>query len=232
MEGQGLHVMRGGGEDPPSTSRPAHHHHDEARAGANPAGDGAAGTGRSIWRYPVVVAIAATVLFTLAGNEAFFAVLGVYFTEYLGGSSGQVGVTLGIASVLGILVMAPAGRLADRWGPERVFTLGAGGYLLMYALIVLARDPLATMAAFSLPLYPFVATGATGVLSRSTPPARRGEAVGMYEGSAALAASLGSLIGGLVADLVGIGRVPVVSWVLVLGGFGVAWRFVLRRRAS
>ncbi|HEY8414349.1 MAG TPA: MFS transporter [Thermaerobacter sp.] len=225
------------GNDRTHTGRLGQGGHGDVRAGSGAAGDDLAGdrlveAGRSIWRYPAVVAIAATVLFTIAGNEAFFAVLGVYFTEYLAGSSGQIGLTLGIASVLGVAVMAPAGRLADRWGPERVFTFGAGGYLFMYALIVLAQDPLATMAAFALPLYPFVATGATGVLSRSTPAARRGEAVGMYEGSAALAASLGSLIGGLVADLAGIGRVPLVSSVLVAGGFGVAWRFVLRRRAE
>ncbi|PZN13355.1 MAG: MFS transporter [Bacillota bacterium] len=201
---------------------------ERSRAGGALSGNGRGRGDRAIWRYPAVLAIAATVLITIAGNEAFFAVVGVYFTEYLGGSRGQVGLTLGIASILGILVLAPAGRLADRWGPERVFTLGVGGYALMYALIVLARHPLATMAAFSLPFYPFVAAGATGVLSRSTPPARRGEAVGMYEGSAALAASLGSLLGGVVADLAGIGRVPLASWVLAVGGLGVACRFVLR----
>lgn len=184
--------------------------------------------GRPIWRYPAVVAIAAAVLFTASGNEAFFAVFGPYLTEYLDGSSGQVGWALGLASTLGILIMAPVGRLADRWGPRRVFTLGIAGYVAMYALITAFRTPLATVAAFALPLYPLTATGATGVISRTIPPARRGEGVGIYEGSAALAASLGSVAGGLVADLAGLASVPVVSLALAGVGALVAWRWVAR----
>src|SRR5690606_10473861 len=105
----------------------------------------------------------------------------------------------------------PVGRLADRWGPRRVFTLGIAGYVGMYALICAFRTPAATVAAFALPLYPLTATGATGVISRTLPAARRGEAIGVYEGSAALAASLGSVAGGLVADAAGLAHVPLVS---------------------
>ena len=185
-------------------------------------------SGVPIWRYPAVVAIAAAVLCTAAGNEAFFAVFGAYLTEFLHGSNGQVGWALGLASVLGIIIMAPVGRLADRWGPERVFTAGMAGYVVMYGLIASLRTPLATVVAFALPLYPLTATGATGVISRTIPPARRGEGVGIYEGSAALAASLGSVAGGLVADLAGLPRVPQVSWALAVAGTLVAWRWVLR----
>ncbi|GAB6876927.1 MFS transporter [Thermaerobacter litoralis] len=188
--------------------------------------------GRPIWRYPAVVAIAAAVLFTASGNEAFFAVFGPYLTEYLDGSTGQVGWALGVASTLGILIMAPVGRLADRWGPRRVFTLGIAGYVAMYGLITAFRTPLATVAAFALPLYPLTATGATGVISRTIPPARRGEGVGIYEGSAALAASLGSVAGGLVADLAGLGAVPAVSLGLAATGALVAWRWVLRNGSA
>ncbi|EKP95250.1 arabinose efflux permease family protein [Thermaerobacter subterraneus DSM 13965] len=181
---------------------------------------------RPVWRYPAVVAIAVAVLFTAAGNEAFFAVFGPYLTEYLHGSSGQVGWALGIASTLGILIMAPVGRLADRWGPQRVFTLGILGYVVMYGLIAAFRTPLATVAAFALPLYPLTATGATGIISRTIPPERRGEGVGVYEGSAALAASVGGALGGLVADAAGLGSVPLVSLALALAGTAVAWRWV------
>lgn len=186
----------------------------------------AAASAPPVWRYPAVVAIAVAVLFTAAGNEAFFAVFGPYLTEYLNGSSGQVGWALGIASTLGIVIMAPVGRLADRWGPQRIFTLGILGYVAMYGLISAFRTPLATVAAFALPLYPLTATGATGIISRTIPPARRGEGVGIYEGSAALAASLGGAVGGLVADLAGLGSVPLVALALALAGAVVAWRWV------
>ncbi|WP_243123536.1 MFS transporter [Thermaerobacter sp. FW80] len=194
-----------------------------------PAGPGAT-AGLPIWRFPEVVAIAAAVLLTASGNEAFFAVFSAYLTEFLGGSNGQVGWALGLASTLGILIMAPVGRLADRWGPRRVFTLGIAGYVGMYALICAFRTPAATVAAFALPLYPLTATGATGVISRTLPAARRGEAIGVYEGSAALAASLGSVAGGLVADAAGLAHVPLVSLGLAVAGALVAWRWVAGRR--
>ena len=54
-----------------------------------PAGPGAT-AGLPIWRFPEVVAIAAAVLLTASGNEAFFAVFSAYLTEFLGGSNGQV----------------------------------------------------------------------------------------------------------------------------------------------
>lgn len=206
---------------------------DAGSSGSSPArpGPGARmGVAAPVWRYPAVVATAATAVLTLAGNDAFFGVFGPYLTEYLGGSSGQIGLALGISSVLGIAVLAPSGRLADRWGPERVFMVGAAGYVVMYALVLSARHPWAATAAFALPMYPLIATGATGIISRNTPPERRGEAVGLYEGSAALAASLGSIMGGVTADLAGLGRVPALSWGLVAAGCLVAWRFVLGRR--
>lgn len=185
-----------------------------------------------IWRNPFVAGVALTVVLTAAGNEAFFAVLATYLTEFLGGPPSLVGLSLGVASTLGIAVIGPVGHLADRWGPERVLFLGTLGYTAMYALVILARNPVAVTAAFAVPLYPFLSTGATGVLARRTSARRRGEAIGLYEGGAALAATAGSLAAGLVADALGLPWVPVLSVSLAAAGALAAWTRVVRAPAA
>ncbi|OUM99922.1 MAG: hypothetical protein BAA04_13075, partial [Firmicutes bacterium ZCTH02-B6] len=178
------------GVAPVSAARP------EAAAAAGEPGPGATSTstvvhegesGGSVWRLHAVWTLAAVILLTVTGNEAFFAVLGPYLTEYLPGSLEYVGLSMGVASFLGIGVVGPLGRLADRWGAERVFVLGCLGYVIMYGLVALLRDPLATVILFGLPIFPFMSTGATGTLARRTPARRRGEAIGAYEGTSALA---------------------------------------------
>ena len=54
--------------------------------------------------------------------------------------------------------------------------------------------------------------------------------LGYQPGSAALAASLGSVAGGLVADAAGLAHVPLVSLGLAVAGALVAWRWVAGRR--
>lgn len=211
----------------PEAVRPGHP--DPGATGPEPGATEPAVLG-PIWRNPFVTGVALTVVLTATGNEAFFAVLAPYLTEFLRGPATLVGLAVGIASTLGIAVIGPVGHLADRWGPERVLFLGTAGYVVMYAVVVLARDPIAVAAAFAAPLYPFLSTGATGVLARRTPARRRGEAIGLYEGSAALAAAAGSLGAGLIADAHGLRWVPVVSISLAAAGALAAWTRVVRAR--
>lgn len=176
-----------------------------------------------IWRLQAVATLLGVILLTVTGNEAFFAVLGPYLTEHLGGSLEYVGISMGVASFLGIVVMGPLGRLADSWGAERVLVAGCLGYVAVYGLVALLQDPLATLILFGMPMFPFMSAGATGTIARRTPPERRAEAVGLYEGTSSLAGSFGSLLGGTVADMVGLARVPLMSVMLAACGAALAW---------
>jgi len=194
-----------------------------AAAGPDPVPGRAPGLAGPIWRFHAVATLTAIILLTTTGNEAFFAVLGPYLTEYLAGSLEHIGLSMGVASLLGIIITGPLGRLADRWGAERVLVTGCLGYVAMYGLVVLWRHPVATVVLYGLPLFPFMSAGATGTLSRRTPAARRAEAIGVYEGTSALAAAVGSVLGGFVADAAGLPWVPVISLALAVGGCVVAW---------
>jgi predicted MFS family arabinose efflux permease len=182
----------------------------------------------AVWRRPFVLAIIASVVLSYGGNEAFMALMGPYLTDYLQGSAVWVGYAVGTASFLGIFVIGFIGRLADRRGPGTVFALGTYGYTLLFLLMTLFRYPSITLILFTIPLYPTISTGVTGMMVRYIPVTQRGEAIGVYEGAASLATSLGSMAGGVVADAFGLWITPVFA--LALSGMGalVAWLGVLR----
>lgn len=180
------------------------------------------------WRQPLVLAVAIAVLLGFGGNEAFFALMGPYFTEYLHGSAAWVGFAVGTASLVGVLVIGLVGRLADKRGPGIAFAVGSFGYTVIFGLMSVLRYPLPTIILFAVPLYPFVATGVTGLMVRYLPAQQRGEAIGIYEGSAALAAALGSVLGGALADMYGIAVAPVIAFAMALAGSLVAWIWVMR----
>lgn len=181
----------------------------------------------TIWQFRAVTALCTVIMLTSTGNEAFFAVIGPYLTEYLDGAPEWLGLSLGAASLLGVGIIGPLGRAADRRGPEQVFVAGCWAYAIMYGIMTVWRDPVVAAVLFGLPVFPFLSTGATGSLARRTPVERRGEAVGVYEGTSALAGALGSLLGGMLADAAGLDWIPAMSFVLSVVGLLVARSWLL-----
>jgi MFS family permease len=74
-----------------------------------------------------------SVLFS-TGNGTFLTGSAVFFTQVVGLSAAQVGLGLTIAAVASGTTALPAGRLADRLGPKRMWATGA----LLTALIFVA----------------------------------------------------------------------------------------------
>jgi MFS family permease len=66
------------------------------------------------------------------GSGVFLAGNAVFFTQVVGLSPAQVGIGLSVAGVLAFLVSVPAGRLADRVGPRRVWWLACAGEGIAY----------------------------------------------------------------------------------------------------
>ena len=74
-----------------------------------------------------------SVLFAI-GEGTFITGSAVFFTQIVGLSAGQVGLGLSIAGVASFFFAVPLGKLADRIGPKRMWSLGAVGGALLYAV--------------------------------------------------------------------------------------------------
>ncbi|ANH37242.1 Major Facilitator Superfamily protein [Nocardioides dokdonensis FR1436] len=73
-----------------------------------------------------------SVLFAV-GDGAFLTASAVFFTIVVGLSPAQVGVGITVAGIASFLVAVPAGKLADRVGPQRLWAIGAVGTSAAYA---------------------------------------------------------------------------------------------------
>jgi EmrB/QacA subfamily drug resistance transporter len=97
-------------------------------------------------------------------------------------------------------LLVPAGRLADLVGRKRLFLAGLGGFVAASALCAAAPGPWwlvgarvvqAAGAALMIPT-------SLGLVVSEFPPERRAAAVGLWTAGAAVAATLGPTIGGLL----------------------------------
>lgn len=68
------------------------------------------------------------------GDGTFMTASAVFFTQIVGLSAAQVGLGITIAGVVSFVVAVPAGKLADRIGPQRTWCLGAIGTAAMYTV--------------------------------------------------------------------------------------------------
>jgi MFS family permease len=73
-------------------------------------------------------------VFYAVGDGTFMTASAVFFTQIVGLSAAQVGLGITVAGVVSFLVAVPAGKLADRFGPQRMWALGAVGTGSMYAV--------------------------------------------------------------------------------------------------
>jgi EmrB/QacA subfamily drug resistance transporter len=109
---------------------------------------------------------------------------------------------LSVYAIVFAALLVPAGRLADRLGRKRLFLAGMGVFLVASALCAAAPDPWILVGARALQ-----ATGAALLVPTSLalllpefPPGRRAAAVGLWTAGAALAATMGPTLGGLLVE--------------------------------
>ncbi|GEP38610.1 MFS transporter [Nocardioides psychrotolerans] len=68
------------------------------------------------------------------GDGTFMTASAVFFTQIVGLSAAQVGLGITLAGVVSFVVAVPAGKLADRIGPQNTWCLGAVGTAAMYTV--------------------------------------------------------------------------------------------------
>lgn len=66
------------------------------------------------------------------GDGVFSTGNAVYFTQIVGLSAAQVGLGLSLSALVVLALSVPMGRLADRFGPQRMWSVGSGLEALLY----------------------------------------------------------------------------------------------------
>lgn len=135
----------------------------------------------SIWTRTFLLLCAAQFL-GYAQHSMLNPILPLYVTQ-LGGSPFVVGMVLASFAAMSVIVRPLVGHWADRWSEAGVMI---GGLLFQGASIFLCFIPLVGAAMLANGLrgmgWGGLNTGGYSLLARIAPPARRGEASGLYSG--------------------------------------------------
>jgi MFS family permease len=163
------------------------------------------GRGRGLRDGVLWTFMAATVLFHASAAPGG-AYLGLFLRKYLGADDGLLPVAFIVMMVTWMLVVWPAGRLADRIGRRPLLLLGWGAMTVRLALVAVARAPWQVLAAEVLDGLAqglFAVLAAAWVTDRLGDPRRVGEAQ-VLVGSALVAGSAaGPMLSFLVLDALG-----------------------------
>ncbi len=137
------------------------------------------------------------------------------------------GVLIGTAPLAAGLMAPLWGRLADRHGQKLIALLALGAYVVFLALSAMARTPVQLLGLrLGIGLFGGIGPLSLAMASAGAPRDRTGQAVGAVQAAQILAAAVGPLVGGTLADLVGMRQsflvtaaICAAAWGLVLLGF-------------
>lgn len=171
-----------------------------------------------------LLAVSVTAALSLLGDSMLYAVLPAYYPEW-GLPLFGVGIILSANRFIRLLSNPVAGRWFQRAGPKPPFLTGAVGaalttaaYALVHGLVPFVVSRLAWGCCWSL----IRLGGYTAVLEFST-AATRGRLMGIFSGVSRLGSLTGTLLGGVLADLVG-PRLTLGLFALATAGGGLlAW---------
>lgn len=179
----------------------------------------------TLYSRPEFAGLLFILFFTFFAREAFFTIYGIYLTQSLQGGTTIYGVSLGVATLLGIFLYDTASKIAKRRGSVRLVRATAVVYVLGYAITVAFPRPWVLAAYFSLPLFPFLTMAAAMAVTQMSAASERGRGLGILEATDLLAIAFGSVSAGAIATRWGLEAVPVAS--LSVGGIGILASFFL-----
>src|SRR5581483_11792882 len=137
----------------------------------------------------------------------------------LGGSHTEVGLLFSTTGVVSMLLRPAVGGWIDRYGFRPVMLPGAGFLVATLLLLPLAATPtslIVLMGGIGLG-NSVVSTGAGVLAAQASPPARRGEALGLYYVATSVSFSLGPPIGLALYAGGGLARCVLVATAIGLG---------------
>jgi MFS family permease len=123
--------------------------------------------------------------------------------------------TLAISALFGIVSYMFVGNVVKRFGARSMLFLGIAAYGIMYLGMGAMQSPLATAIVFALPLFGLTNVSANTLAAEYSSESQRGGGLGVLSGTIALSTTAGPLIGGALADRVGLQVIPWVALAFV-----------------
>ncbi len=159
------------------------------------------------------------VLVSLTAVNAFYSIRIVT----LGGGDALVGLTWAIGAMVEVPIMLGFARLARRFGTERLIVVGSLALALRAGGAAATTDPIALLAIQTLEGLGFACFFVGGVtyLAGRAPAGLAATAQGLFAAVAGLATVVGSALGGLAAERLGISGVFAIGAVVGLISAGV-----------
>jgi MFS transporter, DHA1 family, multidrug resistance protein len=125
------------------------------------------------------------------------------------------GALIGISPLLAGLLAPVWGRLADRYGQKRMALRALVSYVALLALSALVRDVYQLLACrIGIGLAGSIGPLGLAMATSRAPREQTGRAVGLIQAAQILAAAVGPLLGGYLADAIGVRRTFLVTSVL------------------
>jgi MFS transporter, SET family, sugar efflux transporter len=178
---------------------------------------------------PLLLFTAVCVL-AMTGDTIKFGYLPIYMADQLRISDAERGAVIAIQPLLEFLLMPITARLADRYGPMKVMTVGAAmavGANLAYAT---SGSVVGLFVGQALTAGLWACIGALGVsIAQRLHPEGVATASGVFLSSIPLSAAIGGAIGGIGVAAIGLPQVFFVPAVLTL--FGVVALAILSMRS-
>ncbi len=150
----------------------------------------------------------------VAGVWVFFGNFSVYMTEHVGSSTALVGWVMALSALPGMFAFRPAGRFVDTFGPVRVLLASVLAYVIIYGLVSVTVSPVLLAVYMCIPVYPPFNVSSIALVSEISGESRRAGGLGILSGVLAVSLAAGSLLGGAVADRVGLAALP--RWTVAL----------------
>jgi MFS family permease len=182
----------------------------------------------SLYENPRLLRLCVLAFLFVSANFAMWGFYSVFMVERLGADIRLLRYALAVSAVSGILSFPLVGPVVRRFGGGWVIAVGLVGYLVMYLGVGLTRSPVLAAALFAFPLYGFVNVSANTLASAYSTAEQRGGGLGVLSGTYAIATIVGPVTCGLLADRVGLGAVPWVSFAFMAAATPIAWGMAIQ----